>query len=32
MKAVVLHGKNDICYEEWPEPILKPGTLSLIHI
>ena len=31
MKAVVLHGKNDICYEEWPEPILKPGTVK-IHV
>lgn len=31
MKAVVLHGKNDICYEEWPEPILKTGTVK-IHV
>lgn len=29
MKAAVLHGDRDIRYEDWPEPLARPGTVKV---
>lgn len=29
MKAAVLHGNKNICYEDWPEPEISPGMVKI---